>query len=290
MKKIIVLTDFSKTARNAANAAVEIACQLNANILLVNSYLLPFTVFAMEGEGRTLIDSSLISSVSETGLKNETRRLRRIIDAKIGLSKKILVESLSSIESIHQTMIELNRSAQVAMVVMGVHQSSFPVMCSAIDLESLLSLMDCPILILPNKHQGFPIKNFVFATNLADGDIAVLARMLSLAKSFDFHIHVCHVSKSGFVPDFNEEDKVQKFMHDTIKFNDRRISFTILKSLHIVKTLNEFSKSINADMIGIIYNPHSLGWKLFHQSHTSKIIKHQYLPLLIFPQHLSKKQ
>jgi nucleotide-binding universal stress UspA family protein len=286
MKKLILLTDFSKTARNAANIAVEMAIELQLDILLVNSYLAPFAIFAAEGEGRSLLDSGLIASASEEGLKKEARRLRRIVNPKTQLTPKINIETIATLETINQAIKSLTKSFDVQILVIGVHETTLPVIFSAIDLDQLLRQLKCPLLIVPKKFRNLKINDFVFASNLGEEDLAVLNKISSYAKFLKFNIHVCHVSAPVFVPDFLEEDKVRKFEHNVALLGQGNISFTNLKGKNIAKTLNEFNALTGADMLGIIYNPHSFGWKLFHDSHTAKLIRNQQLPLMIFPSNI----
>lgn len=286
MKKLIILTDFSKTARNAANIALEMAIVLQLDILLMNSYLTPFVIFAAEGEGRSLLDSGLLAVSSEEGLKKEARRLRRIIDSKPRLAPKTSIETISTIETVNQAIKSLLPKLDIQLVVMGVHETALPIIFSATDLNQLLSQLKCPLLIVPRKFKVFEVNDFVFASNLGAGDFPILNKISGYAKIFGFDIHVCHVSEPVFVPDFMEEDKVRKFEHHVALLGQKKISFTNLKGKNLAKTLNEFNVSTGADMLGIIYNPHSFGWKLFHDTHTSKLIRNQQLPLIIFPSNL----
>jgi nucleotide-binding universal stress UspA family protein len=286
MKKIIVLTDFSKSARNAADAALEIASMSSCNILLVNSFFLPFVIFSAEAEGRSLVDSVLIASASESNLKKEARRLRRGIVAKSELPFKPTVEYLATIESINQTIKDLNESTQTSMILMGVHRSSLPIIFSAIDLEPLLNEISCPLLIIPKNHKSTPIHDLVFAVDLKDDNLAVLKQILNFAKTFNFKTHVCHVSKPVFTPDFIAEDQLAKFKRRVSLVGQHSVTFTNLKAKNVANALNEFNQTIGADMLGIVYNPHSFTYKLFNGTHTSQLIKSQKLPLLIFPSHL----
>ena len=283
MKKIIVLTDFSKTARNAANSAIEIAMQFPSDILLVHSYLLPFAIFASEAEGRSLVDSALIASSSEIGLKKEARRLKRLVDTRTWASPKPQVDTYSSMESVSAMVKTLSKSVQVSMLIMGKHHSSLPMIFSAVDLDPLLKQIKYPLLIIPTNHRAFPISNFVFATDLGRDDLAVLRVIQDYAKAFKFSIHVCHVSKPVFIPDFIEEDSVAKLTNRVALMGQGNITFTNLKGRSVARALNKFNQTIGTDMLGIIYNPHSLAYKLLNGSHTSKLVKSQQLPLIIFP-------
>lgn len=283
MKTIIVLTDFSKTARNASNAAVEIACQLDLAILLVNSYLLPFAIFSAEAEGRLMIDPALMASISESELKKEARRLRRLIDKKTAIASKPKVTTFASIEPIAQIIKNLNHLYDISMMIVGGHHSALPAIFSAIDFESLLKQSNYPLLVIPRNYRGSPIANFVFATNLGHEDLSFLRLIQPYANKFKFDIHVCHITKPVFIPDFIQEDRLMKFERNVAMLGNGKITFTVLKGTNTAKVLHQFNSSIGADILAIMYNPHSMIYKLFNGTHTSKLAKNQKLPLLIYP-------
>lgn len=283
MKKLIILTDFSKTACNAANIAVEIAIKLQLDILVVNSYLAPFAIFAAEGEGRSLIDSGLIAASSENGLKKEARRLRRLVESRPQSGAKLSIDTISTLETVNQATKTLMNTIEVQLVVIGVHETALPIFFSGMDIDQLLRQVICPVLIVPRKFKALKVDDFVFASNLGVDDLSILRELTTYAETFNFNIHVCHVSKPVFVPDFIEEDNVRRFEHHVAMLGQGNITFTDLKGKNLTKTLNEFNKSIAADMLGISYKPHSFIWKLLYGSHSPKLIRNQQLPLMIFP-------
>lgn len=286
MKKLIILTDFSKTASNAANIAFEIAIKLHLDVLLVNSYLTPVAIFAAEGEGRAPFDMSIIAHASENGLKKEAKRLCRVIDSKPAGGRKTVVETISTLESVHEVITRLTKSKEVKLVVAGVHESRFPFIFSGMDVHQLLQELNCPLLIVPKTFRHLTVNNLMFASNIGRGDLEIINKLYSCSRSHNFHLHVCHVSKPVFVADFNEEDKVLQFGHNLSKIGGGGICLNELEGANLVKSLNRFIAATGIDMIAIIYHPHSLGWKFFHENHTSKLIKNQRLPMLIFPANL----
>lgn len=289
MNTILVFTDFSKTARAAANFATELACRLDAAILLINSYQLPFALFSAETEGRSMVDSAQIAAASDSGLKKEARRLRRFVDKQTSTAAQPKITTLASIESLTQTLKNLNHALPISMLVMGVHHTSLPVLFSAIDLEALLKQVSYPVLIIPKNCQSPPIADFVFATDLGDEDLSFLRSIEPFARTHKFSIHVCHIAKPVFVPDFIQEDKIMKFERHVAMLGHGNITFTVLKGNNIKKTLNEFNASIGADMLGIIYYPHSFVYKALNGSNTARLARNQRLPLLIFPANLLVK-
>lgn len=288
MKTLIVLTDFSKTAHNAANIALEIAIQLDSDLLLVNSYILPLAVFAAEAEGRSPLDSSLFASASEDELKKETKRLYKRLNRKVGMSRKPLINFLSTIDSVNQTLKTLDESLEIAIIIMGNHKSSLPTFFSAIDIDLLMESIACPLMVIPKNFKGFPIENFVFATDLDKNDLTLWQWIRANLGTFHFDIHVCHVSQPAFIPNFNEENKVMCFEHQVAMLGKKSISFTNLEGKNIARTINEFNDLVNADMMGLVYNQHSFLWKLFNETHIAKLFKNHQLPLLIFPPDFSQ--
>jgi len=283
MKTLIILTDFSKNARNAANAALEIAVKLNSKLLLVNSYLMPVAVVSAESEGRGMIDTSLITSASTSGLKKEARRLKALLNKMTVTIRKPEVGYLATMDSIHDVVKILSEKLQISMMVIGAHETSLPRLFSEINLQALLGQLSYPLVIIPKNHRDFAIKNVVFATDLDEEDLSMLRKIDNCGRTFGFHLHVCHVSSTPFVPDFNEEDKVAWFQHHVALLGQGNITFTNLKGRSLAKAMNNFNASIGADLLAIIYHPHSLAWKLLHENHSAKLIRNQKLPLLIFP-------
>ena len=288
MKTIIVLTDFSKASRNAANSAIKIAEQFHLDILLVHSYLFPFASSLAVAEGRSLVDSSLLASDSQVGLKKEVRRIKRLMDKNTNSSFKPIIKVYSSIESVPQAISKLAGSFEISLMIIGSHHTTYPSIFSAIDIETLLDNQHCPILIVPKHHSCNHISDLVFATDLHHDSLKLLRSIKTYAKAYHFRIHVCHVSKPVFVPDFIEEDKISKFTANVAFMGRNNITFTDLKGRNVGRALDEFNQTIGADMLAIIYNPHSFAYKLLHGDHTSKLVKKQKLPLLIVPSTLLK--
>ncbi|MBO9672563.1 MAG: universal stress protein [Sphingobacteriaceae bacterium] len=283
MKKLIVLTDFSKTARNAANIALEIAINVHLDVQLVNSYLTPFAIFAAEGEGRTPFDVSLIAVASENGLKKEVKRLCKIMDSKPRGAQKTVVETISTLEPLPDIIGRLTKSNEVKLVVAGVHESTLPFIFSGMDAHQLLKGLNCPLLIVPKTFRHLVVNNLMFASNAGRSDLEIIDKLYSCSRNHNVHFCVCHVSKPVFVADFNEEDRILKFGHELSKIGRGGICLNELQGANLVKSLNRFVAARDIDMIAIAYYSHSFGWELFHENHVSKLIKNQRLPMLIFP-------
>jgi nucleotide-binding universal stress UspA family protein len=148
MKYILVLTDFSKSAINAAGYAAHLAERLHVNLLLFNSYLIPDLGF----DSWKFADISLLSKGSENKLLIEAERLRSNIKNIRG-SFKPEIESISSEGEIAEnvkTIIQERKN--ISMVVMGGWQlTNNDDALFGMEITKVLKKVKCPTIIVPES-------------------------------------------------------------------------------------------------------------------------------------------
>lgn len=89
-KTILVLTDFTNSALNAADYALFLASQLKTNILLYHSYYIPAT----ESECLQITNYKLLAETSKSNLEKEMNRLNISLKAS-GSNFKPQIDYLS---------------------------------------------------------------------------------------------------------------------------------------------------------------------------------------------------
>jgi len=287
MKTILVLTNLSKSAKNAANVALTIAAKTNANVLLLNSYLAPFAILSSEAEGRTMENYELIEKISEKELIKETKRLRKRLASMANLSHQPTINFVNSTDSLTHAIKHILHSYQVSLIVMGARSTALASLFSAVDLNGLLHNIHCPLLLVPSKYQAATVKNLVYATDLAAVDKTYIQQIANYAEMYQFHVHVCHVSAPAFIPDFKEEDEVTSFLSAIQRQEFGHLSFAHVQGKDVAKTLDQLCKKVGADALCVTYRPHGFSWQLLHQSTANKLTKNQQLPLVIMPAKLN---
>lgn len=287
MKTIIVLTNLSSSAKNAANVALTMAVKTNANLLLLSSYLAPFAILSSEAEGRAMENYDLIEQVNERALIRETKRLQKRLTLLNNLSFQPSINFVNTTNSLTNAIKPILHTHQVSLILMGARNTALATLFSAIDLNGLLNTIHCPLLLIPNKYNGNSLKNLVYATDLEANDHKYIQQIAQITEQYHFHVYVCHVSAPAFVPDFKEEDEVTSFMSAIQRQELGHLSFEHLQGKNVAQTLHRLCQKVNADALCIAHRKHSFSWQLFHDSTSSKLIKNQKLPLVILPAKLS---
>ena len=286
MKTILVLTDFSKSAENAADIAVRLAGKLHADVLLFNVYMLIPIIPSTEAVEWALINTYGNShEESNKALNKEAERLRKLIkhmDVEPGKPEINIVNEAGAVaECVHH----LQKKREIEMRVMGSSKKPYNNFFLGSDTKEVLNKTTCPVLIIPEKQSALDIKNVVFATDNSDEDLRAITYLNTLSAQLKFRIHVSHVSDPLHEPVSVIKGNDEAVMIRNInKIHSKDISYTILTGDNMVKELETFIHAINADVLAMVRKKHSFFWRLFHQSHTKQFIEHPKMPLLIFPE------
>jgi len=148
-KSILVLTDFSRSAKNAADYAALLAKQLHADILLFNSFLIPDPGF----DSWTSADHALLSQQSKMNLDKEVARLDDVIK-HYGKEFRPKVNCLSNEGTIAENVCEIiTEKKNILMVVMGGCKANGndDVLFGA-EITEVLNKVKCPTMIVPESE------------------------------------------------------------------------------------------------------------------------------------------
>lgn len=145
-RSILVLTDFSNSAKNAADYATNLAQHVNANVVLLNAYAIPDVGF----DSWPIEEEPKYSEESLAKLAEETARLHDIVENQPGVIKP-KIESISLEGSIAQNVTTIiNEKQDILMVVMGGYKGNGKDdMYFGEEITKILCNVKCPTLIVP---------------------------------------------------------------------------------------------------------------------------------------------
>lgn len=284
MKTILVLTDFSKNAKIAAQIAIEVADKINAGILLFNAY--PRFPFLPSEEFVAWPPEYYVAFKDESAdkISKEKKRLIKLISQKQDLKAKIDIKYITSEGAVAEHLPSLIKEKDIYMIIIGGREKTAGNFLFGSEINGVLSKASCPILITGNK-KALTIKNIVFATDLETNDIQNIECLLAQSKIFHYHLHICHVSQPPvFAPDFDEEDRTSVFINALSKVNYDNLSYKNLEGDHIGKELEKFSQEINGDLYVLVHKKQSIFWRILHQSPSKTLLKQQQRPILVLPE------
>lgn len=281
MNTIVVLTDFSLSARNAADLAVNIGTLSRAEIILVNAFSEPIKT-PVADPSFWPVETELIHD-GETLLQLEARRLKQHARTLPSAAYELTLSILSFKGELRACLTDLQRHYKIDLLVIGAgtHNESNSRYTPS-DIETVQTSANSPILIVPeNDTSDSLIKNICFVTDLSKPDLRLTTYVSRMAGKLKAHLFIGHVSKPSFNMDADEEIKIAAFMSNLEHLGLDKHEFQNCYQDDVVAGIEQFCHSKKADLLVMVHKRHSRLWTLFHESITSVIKGRQHIPLLL---------
>lgn len=283
MKKLLIATDFSATARHAAEYAYLLAKQLKAGLFLCNTITIPAEV-PMSGivawpqdEGELLLEDST----------EELKRLKAHLEHNDHSDAfRPPVDYLNEAGTVRQTVNEAVTKQKVNLVVAGTHNADrLGTFLLGNHTHELIEFTKKPLLIVPHAATFTPVKKIAFATDLGnpENDLEQLFELIEFARPLDAEILLTHIYKNGDHA-LNFEKAIERFLLEiSNKANYPQIYYRIIKHDKVELGLDWLCEYGHIDMLAMVHRPHDFLDSILNASHTKKMAEHIAIPLLVFP-------
>ncbi|TAJ15575.1 universal stress protein [Marinilabiliaceae bacterium JC017] len=265
MKRILLLTDFSDTARNAAMYALKMFENEKVYFNLLNAYDLEFS-----GSPYIMQVKEELAEESLKGLKNELSLLhRRYPNARVELASRFG----SLLDVVRQELGDYVPD----LIVMGCRgETALENFLLGSNAYEIIKTIDAPILVVP-KHAKFkkPDK-IVFATDLQDFKVDEIVEPLrEIAHQFEAALLFVNVLEDEYVNRLDAEETIASH------FPGINLSFNFIEGENVSNGIFKFMDDNEADIVTMIR--HNVGFfeRLFHPSVTKQMVLHPEHPMLI---------
>lgn len=268
MKTILVPTDFSAAAANAAEYAVHLSKDLKATVILLHVYHFPTSVSEVP---IMVVTPEELEKQNNALLKKEAARIKK----KTGAEVKYMAKPGLAVDEI------IEEGKKAALTVMGMRGAGKmgEALLGSITTTTLRKIQN-PLLVIPDNASYKKPEVIVFAT---DYDPKINLQTIDTLKEFRniFHskIYVVNVKQK------KESVAVKEVFSDTLenKLNDTEHVYYFAEKEDLAENINEFAKNHHADIIAIIPHHYNLMERLFHRSVSRKMAFHSSIPLLALP-------
>jgi nucleotide-binding universal stress UspA family protein len=273
MKNILVPTDYSLNARNAAEYAIHLAKATECSIEFLHVFHQPEFINDLP--------------VIESSLKELTKKEKARIDKEAKtFSKKFGIKIKTQVYpgKLHEVLKKMMFNQSADLVVAGMKGSSI------IDkyflgntTTELIKHASYPLLIIPSEKIFQPIKNITLGTDyksiLGEKSLSILKKlsMVFKAKIQAVHIDEHEEDLAEIVDKFESE----KYIHKA--FEGLNHSFVTLEAENITTGLLNYTKTKNSEMIVMIPQKQNTWQSYFMGSITKKMAYQSDVPLLILP-------
>ena len=272
MKRILVPIDFSKYSEEALKVAAQIARKNKSEIILLHLLELPH-----QG-GDTMSTGSSIPEIMF--YKNAAiGNLEELMDADY--LKGIYVSEATKFEKVPEGILEVSKTNQVDLIVMGSHGTSgFEELLVGSNAEKVVRLSEIPVLVVKRNAGDFRAKNLVFASDFSKEIRKPFQKMLEFAKIFDSNLYLVMICTPS---SFRTTQVAEKIMHDFVAdFDMENYSTHVYNDANIEKGIFNFANSVEADLIAIGTHGRTGLSHFFNGSIGEDVANHSKRPIITF--------
>uniref|UniRef100_A0A7S1KTX9 UspA domain-containing protein n=1 Tax=Percolomonas cosmopolitus TaxID=63605 RepID=A0A7S1KTX9_9EUKA len=214
-------------------------------------------------------------------------------------------ESKVEFKQRHGKFVEVVKSEanNYQLLIMGTHGRGFvQAKLLGSNCSKIVSAVNirCPILVIPtHKISNLHIHKMVYATQLRNGkvDVQNLRKFLEFASYFHAKIVFVHVDKyyatnanesekQGYLLQQRKQEMVEKLQEQIDPHCPEHIKhkYCVLFDKSVARSLTEYVREKDVDLLALIKVKRSFISKLFHSSLTKNMSLSSHIPLMIFNQ------
>lgn len=274
MNTILVPTDFSLAAKNAATYAIKFAKQVNCRkIIFYNAYQAPIVTDANMAIV-DVIDVEELKKASEENLATFKQTLQAFSDEDIKMETlceygalTIDINDVCAVNNIDLIVMGVTGSGKIAESLIG----SF-----AIDVARKATV---PVIIVPPDAGYNDIKEIMLACDFSKvvetTPVDAIKKILGNTGAKLFVVNIDHKQKH-----FTANTPFESLMLDTL-LQGYNPEYHFIDDPDFVQAINKFALEKEVDLIITI--PKKMGWfdALFHKSHTKALAFHSHVPLMV---------
>ncbi len=277
MKTILIPTDFSKNALNAAKYAFAYAEKTKSKIILFNAYENPTGELNIPLTD-THIGKQEAKQASETRMKKLATSLSKFFP-KIK-PKWVVQPSIAS-----DNILEYIKQNKIELVIMGTTvQGAIARVFIGSTTTSVIVNASYTIIAVPPKAKFKGISRIAIATDLENESFFAAKASVYFAKQHHAEITFVHVQDLNI---FDAEDALQKIVNKTKKqIKYKNISFYLCRDSDVADGLDTYIKKNKPDALSMVTYGRKFPETIWKTSWTDKMSNHTSVPLLML--HVSK--
>ncbi len=288
MKKILVPTDFSKTAQIAVDVARDIAKKSGATLILLH---------VIEETSSDAGSFSVSGSMNLEGdMEDRLFMLKMIQRAKQQMEKAATDPRLEGVKvkrelrigSPFHGMTTIIAEQKVDLVVMGTAgRSDIESMVIGSNTEKVVRHAACPVLTINKRPGSANFKDIVYATGMSKNE-EVFSRFVKKAQEmYDSTIHLVRINTPG---NFQRDVVVRQAMEEfAMRLRLQKFTINIFNDLSEEEGIIYFAESVGADMIAMATHGRSGFAHLLAGSIAEDVVGHSKRPVLTFVTRHKKK-
>ena len=286
-RQILVPIDFNEVSEKSARMAANIALQLNAQLIIMHSYISPLNYAVPIGDIYPF-DTSHLMQTKEVE-KNANSNFRNFIEK---LSKVIGLEKWETLNPeyivkpgyANEDILAYAKEHQPRLIVIGRGgDNNWPGTVGSVTADVMYNAT-VPVLVIPEEMKDKPIASFkeiLYATDFDAKDFAALDKLMNILRPFDIRLTCAHVGQ----PDKYGWDLARlEGMKDILqkKYASKEFTCNLLLGRDVLQTLESYLEDEEIDALALTTHKRGMISRLFNPSLARKMVFHTHTPLLVF--------
>ena len=270
MKNILVATDFSPAALNAAKYAAQLAKISHARLHIVHVYHLAI----VNGEVPIVADMKSFEKECYNKLEAIGEELAElyevvpILKADVGFTVEVINDYVAN-HSINLVVMGMKGYGAMEKVFIGSTTVTY------------LKHTTAPLLVIPEFSTYEVPKRILFSTDLKEIEINSLELLKEIAELYDSKILILNITEAEQLPSYEKSlagIQIDRYLDEL----DHLFLFPHGKDP--IDGIDNYLEKNGADWITMVPHKHNLFERMFGKSMTKKMIYHTHIPLLILPE------
>ncbi|PKR79848.1 hypothetical protein CW751_12895 [Brumimicrobium salinarum] len=273
MKKILVPTDFSEYALNAAKLAASIAKKTDTRIYFLHVVSMPvYETGVIPGQSRQDVAEGLFI------LKKVKMDFEKLLNEDF--LKGINVATAIQYDGVYESVVSQADKHDIDLIVMGTHGSSGYVNDFFIgsNTDKIVRLSETPIITTREEVTNTTFDKVVFASDFGEGVAQSFQKIAEMATILKVKVELVRViTGDDFFYSAPMLDSMEVFAKENGLVN---YDCHVFASETVQSGINEFAQRVNADMVMTVTHGRRGLARLFNGSITSDIMKSSPLPVM----------
>ncbi|WP_026768137.1 universal stress protein [Asinibacterium sp. OR53] len=272
MNKILIPTDFSATATNAALYALGLAKQVGVkSVVLYNAYQSPVTIDPMMPTVQ-LFDIDELKKNSEEALDRFRSQLKEAAGT-------ISLETFSAFNVLSEGLDSVCQETGADLIVMGISGAGgVEETLIGSNAVSVARHSTYPVIIVPAQASFVPIQEVLFACDYKKVvETTPVGSIKSLLSATGARLSVLNVYHNK---EYDDTFTYESLMLDTL-LEGCRPHYFFVDNPDFTDAINAFVKEKHSQIVITIPKKHGWFEGLFHKSHTRMLAFHSIIPLMV---------
>ena len=246
-KRILILTDFSKEALNAARYALHLYADRRCAFYFLNAF--QADGYAIDTQNYSRIGTRAYD-VQKPKTEEQFKRLRQQLGLQ-SIHPKHSYDRIFANDTLFDSAKNMIAKHDIDIIIMGAKgiTSSRPVVFGRNTIDIMENINACPVLAIPEDVDFKPLRKILFPTDYKTPfKRRELKYLINIASTHDIDIQVLHIKES---------DNLKKEQQDNKKllaklFKDVGHSFHELNGTTVLEGINTFIERYESDLVAFI--------------------------------------